>query len=296
MWKDIVGFDNYELSDAGEVRNKKTRRLVKAWPTNGLLRVSLYQDGRQHLRYVHKLVAGDYRAPRETAAPEPTIDDDAATWRPVVGFEQYEMDENGRVRKVDTKRVLKITENNSAAAYRLIRDGRAYTVSVHYAVAMAFILGFDREKHFIRHRDGDKRNNRVENLIVKERNADPVPDEQAMAERRQARERERRLKAMRMLDAKIVSKAEQRAMQVLAYNEQIAARKAERQNVKPERRTKAPDLFVTVERSFGFVVKSADGWQSIALSKTGEQTTIGTFSSLRDATNQLEQAARAQPA
>jgi hypothetical protein len=224
MWKDIVGFDNYQLSDAGEVRNKKTRRFVKAWSTNGMLRVSMYQDGRQHLRYIHKLVAGDYRAPAKATEPEPVnddtapepINDDPATWRPVIGFEQYEMNENGSLRRVDTKRVLKITENNTASAYRLIKDGRAHTVSVHYAVAMAFIPGFDREKHFIRHRDGDKRNNRADNLIVKDRNPEPVIDEQANAARKQARERERRLKAMQALDAKVLTNAEQRAMQVLA--------------------------------------------------------------------------------
>jgi hypothetical protein len=58
MWKTIEGFENYEVSDNGEVRNKKTGRVLKnsAAPI-GYLRVNLRANNQSYTRYVHRLVA-----------------------------------------------------------------------------------------------------------------------------------------------------------------------------------------------------------------------------------------------
>lgn len=58
MWKPIKDFENYEVSDAGEVRNVKFNRLLTPSPgAGGYMRVQLRKDKQSHQRYVHRLVA-----------------------------------------------------------------------------------------------------------------------------------------------------------------------------------------------------------------------------------------------
>jgi hypothetical protein len=61
MWKTIEGFDNYEVSDAGEVRNTKYNRLLTpSQGAGGYLRVNLRKDKKSHQQYVHRLVASAF--------------------------------------------------------------------------------------------------------------------------------------------------------------------------------------------------------------------------------------------
>lgn len=54
MWKTIEGFENYEVSNNGEVRNKKTGRILKnSTAPNGYLRVNLRANNQSYTRYVH---------------------------------------------------------------------------------------------------------------------------------------------------------------------------------------------------------------------------------------------------
>jgi hypothetical protein len=57
-FKTIEGYDNYEISDHGNVRNKKTGRIL-ALIINcyGYCCVNLCQDKKRKLFYVHRLVA-----------------------------------------------------------------------------------------------------------------------------------------------------------------------------------------------------------------------------------------------
>ena len=58
MWKTIEGFENYEVSDNGKVRSKKTGRVLKnSVAPNGYLRVNLRANNQSYTRYVHRLVA-----------------------------------------------------------------------------------------------------------------------------------------------------------------------------------------------------------------------------------------------
>ena len=63
MWTDIDGFDGYEVSDSGFVRNRKTGRELSQFPNNrGYLRVSIRSsvDGKYRNVLVHRLVAAAY--------------------------------------------------------------------------------------------------------------------------------------------------------------------------------------------------------------------------------------------
>lgn len=58
VFKDIEGFPLYEVSEYGEIRNKKTKQILKNRENgNGYLRVDLRKDGKSYKRYVHRLVA-----------------------------------------------------------------------------------------------------------------------------------------------------------------------------------------------------------------------------------------------
>ena len=63
MWKEIIGFSNYEISDEGEVRNKTTKRVLKGrLSQSGYLQVSIKNDETQKFvnQYIHRLVALHY--------------------------------------------------------------------------------------------------------------------------------------------------------------------------------------------------------------------------------------------
>ena len=107
---------------------------------------------------------------------------DEEGWRPVVGFEKsYEVSNLGRIRGVDrTRKVLHHGKYPTVKRYKgkLLSpalDGVGYFkvclhgedyksyISVHRAVASAF-LGGPKEGFDVNHLDGNKTNNKVENL------------------------------------------------------------------------------------------------------------------------------------
>lgn len=58
VWKNIVGFPNYEVSDNGKVRNKRTGRILKQnFDRNKNLCVMLYNYNGHFARRVKMLVA-----------------------------------------------------------------------------------------------------------------------------------------------------------------------------------------------------------------------------------------------
>lgn len=58
MWKTVRGFDRYEVSNLGNVRNSLTGKPMKAWTRGryGHMSVGLRREGKTHFKYVHVLV------------------------------------------------------------------------------------------------------------------------------------------------------------------------------------------------------------------------------------------------
>lgn len=56
-WKDIPDYPNYEVSDKGDVRNKKRRKILKPSLTKGYHRVVLCDHNVCRPKTVHRLVA-----------------------------------------------------------------------------------------------------------------------------------------------------------------------------------------------------------------------------------------------
>lgn len=58
-WKVVKGFENYEVSNCGRVRNIKTGKLLstKKDIKDRYIKVKLYRDKKYYTKYVHSLVA-----------------------------------------------------------------------------------------------------------------------------------------------------------------------------------------------------------------------------------------------
>ena len=68
-WKKINDYDNYSISDEGQVRNDKTGRILKQYGLrSGYAQVTLSKDGKTKTQYVHRLVMNTFKP-----NPDPTI-------------------------------------------------------------------------------------------------------------------------------------------------------------------------------------------------------------------------------
>lgn len=58
LWKAIPQFDQYSVSDKGQVRSNKSERLLtRTWNNSGIVRVGMMRNGVQYQRSVPLLVA-----------------------------------------------------------------------------------------------------------------------------------------------------------------------------------------------------------------------------------------------
>ena len=68
VWKDIEGFEGYQISNLGRVKSlnyrhtKRERILQQCISNKGYCRVSLFKNGKYHTLLVHRLVATAYIA------------------------------------------------------------------------------------------------------------------------------------------------------------------------------------------------------------------------------------------
>ena len=61
MWRKIKDYENYSISDGGEVRNDNTNAILKPWvATGGYLNIALCKDGKKRTKRVHRIVAEAY--------------------------------------------------------------------------------------------------------------------------------------------------------------------------------------------------------------------------------------------
>ena len=57
IWRQVDSFENYEVSNHGSIRNRKTARVLRQHNRNGYKSVVLYSEGRWSRLSVHRLVA-----------------------------------------------------------------------------------------------------------------------------------------------------------------------------------------------------------------------------------------------
>lgn len=56
-WISIYGFDRYQASDLGRIRNDEGHIMVPYLSKSGYLTVKLFKEGKHYPKYVHRLVA-----------------------------------------------------------------------------------------------------------------------------------------------------------------------------------------------------------------------------------------------
>lgn len=70
IWKDVIGFDNYQVSDCGHIRNKKTKRILRpGLVTDEKSGHQAYQahfsvNGKQYVKLVHVAMAESFDLPK----------------------------------------------------------------------------------------------------------------------------------------------------------------------------------------------------------------------------------------
>ena len=91
-------------------------------------------------------------------------EDPKRIWKPIDGFKGYKISNDGFVYSEKTNRVLNKI-NNSSGYYHicLINNGKMQYQLLHRLIAQAFIPN-PHNKPFINHIDGDKKNNKIDNL------------------------------------------------------------------------------------------------------------------------------------
>lgn len=63
MWKTVEGYETYEVSDTGNVKNVRTGKILgRRLDKNGYLNVYLYSNGKGTNKKVHRLVADAFLA------------------------------------------------------------------------------------------------------------------------------------------------------------------------------------------------------------------------------------------
>ena len=91
-------------------------------------------------------------------------------WKPITDFENYEISSNGRVRMYIRKNkylILNITKPSRKTVFTniiLTKDDKEYTRLIHRLIAIEFISN-PNNKSYVYHKDGDKFNNSVNNLM-----------------------------------------------------------------------------------------------------------------------------------
>jgi len=76
-YKQIIDFDNYEVSNLGNVRNIKTGRILKVSDdNNGYLKFNLWKNNKMKTKKIHKLVADAFIENPENKTCVDHIDND----------------------------------------------------------------------------------------------------------------------------------------------------------------------------------------------------------------------------
>ena len=84
-------------------------------------------------------------------------------WKPIKGYERYEISSIGNVRNSKTGRILKKDKSRNYYEVVLSQQGKTKKYAIHRLVAEHFINN-PKNKPQVNHKDGNKLNNNIENL------------------------------------------------------------------------------------------------------------------------------------
>lgn len=85
-------------------------------------------------------------------------------WRQISGFPNYEISSHGRARRIGSIAPLMCSWTHGYAHVSLMADNKSHTKRIHNLVAAAFLGDAPFEGAILAHNDGDKMNNRADNI------------------------------------------------------------------------------------------------------------------------------------
>lgn len=132
IWKTVRDAPNYEVSNEGLVRNKKTGRILKQASNGRRSRVVLMSYGERLTLLVEDLIKLTFN--RITPVNTGEI------WRPVNCAWEYEVSNQGNVRNKRTGRILKPYPNNHTGRPQVTLTDAGYRITrpIHLLVEEAF--------------------------------------------------------------------------------------------------------------------------------------------------------------
>jgi DNA-directed RNA polymerase II subunit RPB2 len=202
-WKIINNYDNYSISNKGEVKNNTTRRILKYYIRNGYNSVTLSKDNCKKTFNIHNLVAEHFlKKPTNKGYVVNHIDEDKLnnnldnleyiTYRDntlysansdrnkntnsynieefvdIPHYTRYKASKIGEIYSTNIKRLCRITIlPNGYHKIKLKDDNNVYKdLYIHVIVAMTYLNYTPSENYVINHIDGNKGNNSIDNLEV----------------------------------------------------------------------------------------------------------------------------------
>ena len=140
-WLDIKENDNYEVSNLGQVRNKKTNKILKPSNCGGYLSVGLSKNGKKTTYRVHRLVSNAFINNEESKPQVNHLDKDKTNndvnnleWVTAKENIQHACnngircgEKNGRS-KLTTEQVIEIRDKYKFREYTQLQLGKEYNV------------------------------------------------------------------------------------------------------------------------------------------------------------------------
>ena len=204
IWKIISQYDNYSVSNTGNIRNNTTNRILKYYVRNGYKSVTLCKNNVKKTFSIHTLVADHFlERPREgkyvvNHKNEDKLDNnllnleyltyrentiysmttnrkrnlreyDLAKFVDIPKYSNYQVSKSGEVYSKNIKRLCCITIlPNGYHKMKLKADNGIYKdLYIHVLVAMAYLnYSPSGNTYVINHKDGNKGNNNLENLEI----------------------------------------------------------------------------------------------------------------------------------
>lgn len=203
LWKKISEYENYSVSDQGDIKNNTTNRILKHYVRNGYKSVSLSINNKKKTLSVHNIVSEqflqkpcgknkvvnhkdenklnnnlenlEYITYREntmySSSPKRSVNNkyfDLKDFQDIPNYSNYMISRSGDVYSKKNKRLLcKTILPNGYHKIKIKKDDGIYKdMYIHVLVAITY-LSHTQEKGFVvNHKDGKKENNTLENLEV----------------------------------------------------------------------------------------------------------------------------------
>lgn len=198
IWKIVTGFDNYEVSNCGRLRNAKNKSVYKFnEDENGFYEKTFYKNNKATGIVIHHVVANEFiqnlkkykivshkdgnktnnhinnlewvskksiieKIQKKNNENKQVESLKGEIWKEINGFSNYKISNMARVQNITTKIILKHIERDYINV-NLYNNKKLKRFAIHRLIATHFIDNPDNKK-VVNHKNGNKFDNRIENL------------------------------------------------------------------------------------------------------------------------------------